>query len=113
MPIFEPGAVVIVPFQFVDRDVVKRRPAVVVSGPALVVTYDLYWLCMVTSADNPPWPDDVPVTDIAAAGLPSPSVVRAVKLATVTSGMIVRGVGQLILPDLKAVLSILEKHQSR
>lgn len=113
MPIFEPGAVVIVPFRFVDRDVVKRRPAVVVSGPALVVTYDLYWLCMVTSADNPPWPDDVPVTDIAAAGLPAPSVVRAVKLATVTSGMIVRGVGQLILPDLKAVLSILEKHQSR
>lgn len=113
MPALDPGAVVIVPFRFVDRDVIKRRPALVVSGQSLATTFDLYWLCMITSADNPAWPDDVPVTDLAEAGLPMPSVVRAVKLATVAGGMIVRRIGSLIPADFDKVLAVIEKHRTQ
>ncbi len=38
---------------------------------------------MVTSAANPGWPADVAVSDLAAAGLPAASVVRAAKVATI------------------------------
>lgn len=38
---------------------------------------------MITSAANPSWPQDVPIDDLAAAGLPKPSVVRVCKIATV------------------------------
>ena len=38
---------------------------------------------MVTSAANRRWPQDVAIEDLATAGLPKPSVVRACKIATV------------------------------
>jgi len=37
----------------------------------------------VTSADHRPWPSDVLVTDLVAAGLPAPSVVRCARVATI------------------------------
>jgi mRNA interferase MazF len=83
MPTFEPFDVVAVPFPYVERAAHKRRPAVVVSRPIMVERHGLMWVVMVTSADNPPWADDVPITDLAGAGLPKPSVVRPVKIATV------------------------------
>lgn len=38
---------------------------------------------MITSAQNRGWPGDVPVNNLAAAGLPVPSVVRTAKIATI------------------------------
>jgi mRNA interferase MazF len=44
----------------------------------------LCWVVMITSAENRPWPGDVPFGDgYADAGLPAPSVVRSSKVATV------------------------------
>ena len=54
----------------------KRRPAVVVSVLELAEVHGLLWVLMVTSAANRPWPQDVAIPDLAAAGLPKPSVVR-------------------------------------
>ncbi len=38
---------------------------------------------MITSAENRGWPDDVPVTNLKMAGLPSPSLIRSAKIATI------------------------------
>ena len=67
MPIFEPGDVVAVPVRFAEMDTTRRRPAVVVSDRLLAEAHDLYWLCMITSAANPPFADDVAVADRALA----------------------------------------------
>ncbi|WP_245427497.1 type II toxin-antitoxin system PemK/MazF family toxin [Pleomorphomonas carboxyditropha] len=44
----------------------------------------LLWVAMITSAENRPWPGDV---EVGAAyrdvGLPAPSVIRPVKIATI------------------------------
>ena len=42
------------------------------------------WVLMITSAENRAWPSDVPVgSAYANAGLPSPSIIRTTKIATI------------------------------
>jgi len=101
MPTSEPasypaGSVVVVPFPFSDRLAEKRRPAVVVSGPA-VAGAGFVWIAMVTSARNATMPGDLPIADLVAAGLDARSVVRPVKLACIETGRILRRIGTL--PD--------------
>lgn len=87
--------VVVVPFPFTDRATTRRRPALVLSrAGALGAQPGRSVLAMITSADNPAWPLDVPVKAQAAAGLPSPSVVR-MKLFTLDNGLILRKAGRL------------------
>lgn len=38
---------------------------------------------MITSAENKPWQDDIVIEDHVGVGLPVPSVIRPVKVATV------------------------------
>ena len=102
---FAPFDVVVVPFPYSDRLAEKRRPAVVVSKPALERRHGLVWLIMVTSADNRRWDDDVAVSDLATAGLPAPSLIRAAKIATVDGERILRKIGTLTAKDVKAVRS--------
>ncbi len=83
MPHFEPWDVIKVPFPYTDRPVRQRRPALVVSSRDLEMEHGLLWVVMITSAANRGWPGDVDVSDIAAAGLPVPSVVRTAKVATI------------------------------
>lgn len=98
------------PFPYVDRLRVKRRPAVVISGRTWLDAHGLVWVVMVTSATNPPWPDDVAVEDFAAAGLPKPSVVRAAKVATVEAarcerlGRLPAGTARRVIATLRAEL---------
>lgn len=83
MPTFERWDVVAVPFPYVERDRIKRRPGLVVSGRRWLEEHGLLWVLMITSAAQARWADDVPIDDLAAAGLPRPSVVRPAKIATV------------------------------
>jgi mRNA interferase MazF len=82
MPSFEPGQVVRVPFPYTDRPVRQHRPALVVSAAPLGPQGDLLWVLMITSAENRRWADDIPL-DAADAGLPVPSLIRTVKVATI------------------------------
>ncbi|CDN53658.1 Transcriptional modulator of MazE/toxin, MazF [Neorhizobium galegae bv. officinalis bv. officinalis str. HAMBI 1141] len=95
MPIFERGDIVRVPFPYTDRDTRQRRPALVVSS-AIGEGAALLWVVMITSAENRRWADDIPILDHASAGLPAPSVVRPVKIATVEARH-VEAIGKL--PD--------------
>ena len=84
MPDFEQGDIVRVPFPYTDRSTRQRRPALVISAGGLGEDGRLIWVAMITSAENRPWPGDLPLgPTYRQAGLPAPSVIRACKLATI------------------------------
>lgn len=104
--------VVVVPFPYADRLAEKKRPALVISNAAMHAEYSLAWLVMITSAANPRWNCDVELGDLSAAGLPSASVARAVKIATVDIGRIDRRIGRLAAADARAVRAALGRHSA-
>lgn len=94
MPAFRPGDVVVVPFPFSDRDNAKRRPALVCSSAAFNGASRHVVLAMITSASGAKWPGDVAIRDLAATGLPIPSIVRW-KLFTLDVELVLRRAGSL------------------
>jgi mRNA interferase MazF len=77
MASFERYDVVRVPFPFTDRQTEKNRPALVISdGATFNRPAGHSVMAMITSAGHAPWPLDIPISDLKAAGLPSPSIVR-------------------------------------
>jgi mRNA interferase MazF len=83
MPTFEQGDVVRVPFPYTDRNTRQNRPALVISGGQVGEGGALLWVAMITSTENRQWAGDVVIDDHGAAGLPAPSMVRPVKVATI------------------------------
>ena len=100
--------VVVVPFPYSERLAEKRRPAVIVSGPTLHKTGFL-WIAMITSAGKETRPGDIAIRDIASAGLPGPSIVRASKLATIEPVRVVRRIGRLAPSERAAVVKAIER----
>ncbi|MGV3491067.1 MAG: type II toxin-antitoxin system PemK/MazF family toxin [Devosia sp.] len=106
MPTFEAGDVVRVPFPYTNRETSQHRPAVVVSNGALGSGMFL-WVVMVTSEGNRSWPGDVSLgTDYGDAGLPAPSRVRTLKIATIetTSAQPIGKLGAYYLRQVQAEL---------
>jgi mRNA interferase MazF len=69
--------VVVVPFPFTDTNITKRRPALIISEQiAFNTPMQKSVLAMITTATHHPWELDVNISDLAAAGLNNPSVVR-------------------------------------
>jgi mRNA interferase MazF len=99
---FDAFDIVVVPFPYADRLAEKRRPALVISNRKLA-PFGLIWVAMITSADNAPWSCDVTIADLARAGLPAPSVVRAAKIACIEPARIERRAGKLDKATAKAV----------
>ena len=87
------GEIVLVPFPYSDRLAEKRRPALIVARPKVGGGPDVYWLAMITSAKRSAWEGDVPILDMARAGLTSACVVRSAKLVTLEHIRIVRTIG--------------------
>jgi mRNA interferase MazF len=105
---FEQFAVVRVPFPFTDRAATKNRPALVLSDTAafnLPAGHSV--MAMITSAANAPWPLDCPLTDLAAAGLPAPSLVRF-KLFTLDHRLVRGQLGRLAPIDATTVSTALQ-----
>ena len=95
--------VVVVPFPFTDRAADKRRPALVLSrADAFNRGAGHSVMAMITSAGGAAWPLDVPLSDLASAGLPSPSFVR-MKLFTLDHRFVLRRAGRLASRDAAAV----------
>lgn len=100
---FERYAVVRVPFPFTDRNATKNRPALVLSDAAAFNTAAGHSvMAMITSQGNTPWPLDCPLGDMAAAGLPAPSMVRF-KLFTLDHRLVRGELGKLSPADAAAV----------
>lgn len=85
---------VVVPFPFADVPVLKRRPAVVLSGPKFNESNSSSVVAMITTAKASSWPSDVALTDLASARLPQSCVVRW-RLATIPNDLILRRLGAL------------------
>ncbi|MBF0272966.1 MAG: type II toxin-antitoxin system PemK/MazF family toxin [Magnetococcales bacterium] len=86
-----------------DRNATKNRPALVLSDPGRFNTVAGHAvMAMITSSDNAPWPLDCPITDLATAGLPSPSKVRF-KLFTLDHRLVRGMLGQLASSDAEVV----------
>ena len=95
--------VVVVPFPFTDRAASKRRPALVLSDrDAFNARVGQSVLAMITTAAHSDWPLDTEISDLKAAGLPSPSMVR-MKLFTLDHQLILRKAGSLGPKDRAAV----------
>jgi mRNA interferase MazF len=103
MATFDRFAVVKVPFPFADRLATKTRPALILSDAvAFNVPAGHSVLAMITSAKHSSWPLDVPLTDLATAGLPAPSIVR-MKLFTLDHRLILARLGTLCPVDRQSV----------
>lgn len=96
------GEVLVLPFPYSDRLAEKRRPALVVSKPALERAHGLVWVAMITS--GAPKKDDVAISDLTRAGLAAASVVRPTKLATIEPHRVLRAAGRLSKSDLAETL---------
>jgi mRNA interferase MazF len=112
MMAFAQGDILVLPFPYSDRLAEKRRPAVVISKPALERAHGLVWVAMITSQRGSARADDVPIGDLSRSGLPAASVVRPVKLATVEPSRVVRVAGSLTKGDLASVLGAIAKYSS-
>lgn len=100
---FDRHDVVVVPFPFTGRNEKKRRPALVLSDlNGFNRTAGHCVLAMITSARHSSWPLDVPIRNLAAAGLSSPCVVR-MKLFTLPEELILRRAGSLSAEDTESV----------
>lgn len=107
--ICEAGDVVIVPFPFVDRPIVKHRPAAVLSTRDFNTGNGQSMLVMITTAARSRWPSDIALSDLAAAGLERESSVRW-KVFTIPNQLILRQVGSLGEKDRRAVRRAARRH---
>lgn len=110
MPSFSCYDVVSVPFPYTDRATLERRPALVISEPALESRCGLLWVLMITAAENRSWEGDVTIPDHRAVGLPIPSLIRPSKIATVEAsrarlrGRIASATGALVAEAIGAII---------
>jgi mRNA interferase MazF len=106
---YERFDVVVVPFPFTDKAAQKRRPAMVLSSARHFNDKARHSvMAMITSAGNASWPLDAAISDLTAAGLPAPSVVR-MKLFTLDHEFVIRRAGKLAKMDQAAVAASLDK----
>lgn len=96
---YAPFDVVVVPFPYSDRLAEKRRPALIVSDAALANELGRVWVAMITSDRGVLQLGDMMLEDLAAAGLPAPSIVRASKIAAIETDRIARRAGGLSATD--------------
>lgn len=107
MTSFEPLDVVAVAYPYVERAATRRAPAVVIALPPSGIRRPLLWVMMITSADNRRWPGDVDIGDLAATGLPMPSVIRPAKIAVIEQRQIEKK-GHLAPPDAELLRRAME-----
>lgn len=87
--------VVLVPFPFVENASNKKRPALVLSSSnSFNMKAGSSIMAMITTAAHHPWPFDIPIVHLDAAGLPCPSIIR-MKLFTLDHRLILKKLGSL------------------
>jgi mRNA interferase MazF len=96
--IFDRFETAVVPFPFADIPVLKRRPVVVLSSRRFNGDSGATLVGMITTAKETRWSSDIPVQDLADAGLEVPCIIRW-RLATVPNGLILRALGRLSAVD--------------
>ena len=89
---------IVVPFPFADIPVLKRRPAVVISGPVFNSGNGATVVAIITTAKASAWPSDVSLEDLDIAGLRQSCIIRW-RLATISNTLISSLLGHLSTRD--------------
>jgi mRNA interferase MazF len=95
--------IAVVPFPFMEKPAVKRRPALAISNRNFNGTNSRTVMAMITSAALDSWPSDYPLARPREAGLASDCYVRW-KVFTLPNEMIVRVIGDLADEDREALM---------
>jgi mRNA interferase MazF len=96
--IYKRGDIVLVPFPFTDLSSSKQRPALVISGDAFNLTREDLLIAAITSQIPARLAEDefmIPAGELAACGLPKPSVVRLSKLVSLHQQLVVKKIGAI------------------
>ena len=112
MILCDSGDIVVVPFPFVDSPNAKRRPALVLSGQSFNKEHDHVLLAMITTGGKKSWKSDIPISNLGAAGIPAPSVVR-MKIFTLDSRLILNKIGRLCREDVQKTKKVLKNQVLR
>ena len=104
----DPWDVVVVPFPFVDRAGSRRRPALVLSDRSFNEAGNTV-LAMITTRAHRPWPGDTELSDLHAAGLHVPCLVR-LKLFTLDNRLVAKRIGRIGDGDRATVLAELDRY---
>jgi len=99
---YERGNIVLVGFLFPDQTGIKHRPAVIISSQAYHRGRQEVIIAAITSNITRLLPGDTLLTGWKESGLLFPSVVTGI-IRTVKHDALLRRLGPLIAPDLKAV----------
>lgn len=109
MIIYKQFDIVKLPFPFTDKKAEKKRPALIISKPSYQENHHHCIFTMITSAKQSQWVDDVVISDLALAGLPSDSKVRF-KIFSLHTSLIIGYLGKLPKPDIMTVRQHLNKY---
>lgn len=106
---YDPYSVVVVPFPFTDKPVLKKRPALILSCRKHQEQTQHATLLMITSAEHSSWPSDFIITDLDKTGLKAKSIIRQ-KIFTIDLRLILKSIGTLSSRDKKLTIAKLQEH---
>ena len=109
---YKRGDVVFVPFPFTDLSSAKQRPALVVSADVFNSTRDDVLVAAITSQIPAQLAVDefmIPAGELAACGLPKPSILKLSKLVALHRQLVIKRVGVLPATTLTQVMSQLRQ----
>lgn len=92
--IFDRFDTAIIPFPFAEKPVLKRRPAVVLSGRTFNMAHGATLMGMITTAKETTWPSDIEIRDLEEAGLSVACLIR-MRMTTIPNDLIQRRLGRL------------------
>lgn len=92
--IYDTWDVITVPFPFTDKNITKKRPALIISKSEYYLKTGNLILTMITTAKNSSWYIDFKIKDLSTTGLTTPSKVRF-KIFTIDGRLIFKKIGYL------------------
>lgn len=90
--------VAVIPFPFAEVPIIKRRPAVVISGAGFNTGNGSSTVVMITSSTFDKWPSDIIIQDLASAGLKVQCKVRW-RITTIPNALILKSIGSITGQD--------------
>jgi mRNA interferase MazF len=105
---FKRGDIILVHFPFTDLSSTKQRPALVVSSDALnAVSEDVLVVAISSQVPARLAAEEflIPSGDLAACGLPKPSILRLAKLASLHRQLVIKRIGFMPEPVLRRILA--------
>jgi mRNA interferase MazF len=104
---FSQGDVVLVPFPFTDLSAIKQPPALVLSPERLnKIRPDLMVAAVTSQVPTALGEDEIllSASELGAAGLPKPSIIKLGKIFTIHQGLIRKKLGYIPQATLENVL---------